>query len=76
MGNNILDDDFINNEVIPTLVNWNEVVPLGKSEANLTFKKYLVSILQNPQPNGDCWYDLIESLPKESFNFQGNRARS
>jgi len=76
MGGNILDKDFINNEVITTLLNRNELFPLSKSGAILTFKKHIVSILQIPRRDGGCWYDLIESLPKEGFGSCGYRARA
>ncbi len=61
---------------VPTLVNRNEFFPLGKTGAILSFKKHLVSILQIPRPNSECWYDLIEILPKEGLGFHGNRARA
>ena len=57
-------------------MNRNDFFPLGKTGAILTFKKHLVSILQIPCPNGECWYDLIESLPKEGLGFHGYRARA
>jgi hypothetical protein len=75
-GGDIFDKNFINNEIIPTLVNLNDIFPLGKTGAILTFKKHLVSILQIPRPTGECWYDLIESLPKEGLGFHGYRARA
>ena len=61
---------------VPTLVNRNEFFHLGKTGAILSFKKHLVSILQIPRPNSECWYDLIEILPKEGLGFHGNRARA
>jgi hypothetical protein len=76
MGGNILDKDFINNCVITTLMNRNELFPLSKTGAILTFKKHIVSILQIPRPDGECCYDLIESLPKEDFGYRGYRARA
>jgi hypothetical protein len=44
-GNNILDENFINNEVIPTFANHVEGVPMHKSGAILTFKNHLISII-------------------------------
>ena len=76
MGNNILDTYFINNEVITTLLNRNELFPLSKTGAILTFKKHIVSILQIPRHDRECWYDLIESIPKEGFGSRGYRARA
>jgi hypothetical protein len=75
-GYNILDENFITNQVIPLLQNRVEDEPLHKSGAVLTFKGHLVAIIQIPRANSECWYDLIESLPSSDFNHKGYRMRS
>ena len=75
-GNNILDENFITNEFIPLLENRVEGKLLHKSGAVLFFKEHLVAIIQIPRANGECWYDLIESLPSPDFNYNGYRMRS
>ena len=75
-GCNILDENFITNQVIPLLEYRVEDEPLHKSGAILTFKNHLVRIIQITQENGVCWYDLIESLPSPYSNNKGYRMRS
>ena len=73
---NILDKDFIKDKVISTLVKQNEDFPVCKLGVILYFKRHIISILQISGPNGDLYYDLIESLPKGGSGNQGYRARS
>eukprot|EP00578_Thalassiosira_sp_NH16_P015404 CAMPEP_0181123358 /NCGR_PEP_ID=MMETSP1071-20121207/25856_1 /TAXON_ID=35127 /ORGANISM="Thalassiosira sp., Strain NH16" /LENGTH=605 /DNA_ID=CAMNT_0023208493 /DNA_START=85 /DNA_END=1899 /DNA_ORIENTATION=+ len=85
-GGDIMNKDHIN-ELVTMLVNGKEEnSPSTKSKgkkscrkqkvgAALFFREHVISILKIPLGNGQCYYDLIDSLPNAKIGGMASRTR-
>lgn len=79
-GGNILDQKHLN-ELVEMMVKGNEVSKKSKSVrklkvgAALFFREHVVSIIKIPLANGECYFDLIDSLPSSRVGGMASRTR-
>jgi hypothetical protein len=79
-GGDILDHGHLN-ELVEMMVNGHEASKKNKSAwklkvgAALFFREHVVSIIKVPLANGECYFDLIDSLPSSRVGGMASRTR-